>query len=145
MSVITQCLVHCAGRKDAIPDPFLQLTESLSSTEEPFGTGQLRRKVAQQSNFHQMTKPCLDNFELNVTKFHWMVKLNSFQPPAALESQEKNDSIHRRLRAGSSLYLWDRAALWGSVTLRWSWRHGSEEQAQHVKDPQTNPGGTLTP
>lgn len=70
-----------------------------------------------------------------------MAELNSFQPPVLLETQAKNDLIHRSIRAGSSLYLWDRAALWCSVTLRCGWRHSSEEQARSVKGPRTIPEG----
>ncbi len=52
---------HYAGRKDAIPHSFLELTESLLFPGELLGTGQSSTKVAQQSNFRQMTKPCVDN------------------------------------------------------------------------------------
>lgn len=138
VSAITQCL---AGRTQ-FPILFWSSQKAYISQESPPGQGSWAERLHNKAIFvrwqsHVWTMlPA--NFELNATKFQWTGELKSFQPPVPLENQAKNDSIHRCLQGGSSLYLWDRAALWCSVTLRCSWRHGSEEQALNVKGPQTS-------
>lgn len=118
-------------RKDAIHSAFLELIESLQFPGEPSGTDRSVSCTTKQRSSHDKS-PCVDNTaEVNVTKFHWTVWICLFSSETKWGATLCTDASEPW-----GTYLWDKSALWGFVTLRWSWRHCSEEQAWLIKDPQ---------
>lgn len=109
--------------------PFLELIKCFNSQESPRDGEAV---FAQQSNFLQKTKSSWENAERPA----WKINATEMSLPGG---------GWRASAAGTRLsYLWDKAALWCSVTLRCSWRHSSGEPGRHLEGPQTIIGEDVT-
>lgn len=85
------------ARKTQFPILSRSSQKASISQESPLGQGGWAERLHNKAIFVRRPSPVwitlLANFELNVTKFRWMVELNTFQPPVPLEKNEFNTKM----------------------------------------------------